>query len=275
MQTILLHVQADDRVDGRVEDALAIARSCGAFLDVVHITPDDVAAVYESFGGIDPDRAGQRNFEEAEDALEARIRNELSNEDVQWDYTRVRGSTGHALASRAALSDLVVTGRLSHRSQSDRLALRIIGDLLVNTRAPVLIRGDEAQRFDPSAPAVIAWDGSFEVANVVAMGLNLLRASDAVHVVRVTEGGEEVEPGLYPLTRVLSYLSRHGIKAEYSRIAEVDGKVVPALLGFAEEKGATMLATGAYTHSRIGQRFFGGVTRSLLKSCPIALLMAH
>ena len=275
MQTILLHVQADERVDGRVEDALAIARSCDAFLDVVHITPDDVAAVYESFGGIDPDHSGQRSFEEAEAALEARIRAELSNEDVQWEYTRVRGSTGSALASRAALSDLVVTGRLSHKSQSDRLALRMIGDLLVNTRAPVFVRGDDAERFDPSAPAIIAWDGSFEVANVVAMGLNLLRRSREVHVVRVTEGGEEVAPGMYPLTRVLTYLSRHGIAAEYSRIAEIDGKVVPALLGFAEEKGAQLLATGAYTHSRIGQRFFGGVTRSLLKGCPIALMMAH
>ena len=275
MQTILLHIQADPRVEGRIEDAITLASALDAHLDVLHITPEDVTATFESFGGIDPDGSGARNFAEAENALEAKVKADMERCGVSWEYHRVEGSTGAALASRAALCDLIVTGRLSHRSQSKDQALRMIGDLLIGSRAPVFLRGDEAERYDPSTPAVIAWDGSFEAANAVAMGLSVLRRSREVHVVRVSEGGREVPSGLYPLTRILKYLSRHDIHADYSRIAEVDGKTVPALLEFAASKQAGLLVSGGYTQSRIGQRLFGGVTRSLLKHCPIALMMAH
>ena len=32
---------------------------------------------------------------------------------------------------------------------------------------------------------------------------------------------------------------------------------------------------GGYSHSRAGEFMFGGVTRALLKDCPVALAMAH
>jgi nucleotide-binding universal stress UspA family protein len=32
---------------------------------------------------------------------------------------------------------------------------------------------------------------------------------------------------------------------------------------------------GAYSHSRVGEWIFGGVTRALLKDCPVPLVLAH
>jgi nucleotide-binding universal stress UspA family protein len=32
---------------------------------------------------------------------------------------------------------------------------------------------------------------------------------------------------------------------------------------------------GAYGHNRAGEFLFGGVTRALLKACPVALALAH
>jgi nucleotide-binding universal stress UspA family protein len=32
---------------------------------------------------------------------------------------------------------------------------------------------------------------------------------------------------------------------------------------------------GGYSHSRAGEFLFGGVTRDLLRACPISLVMAH
>lgn len=276
MKTILLHVQDDERVDVRVENALAIARAAGAHLDVLHVTPERAEAVFESFGGIDVDGQGLKNLRAAEDALEARVRAELANEDVSWDYVRLIGSVSGSLTAGAALADLIVTGRAGHSSNGGKSKPEILlGDLLHASRTPIFVRGDRQERFDPKGKAIIAWDGSFEAANAVRAGLGMLKLASEVEVVRVTEGGEEVAPGLYPVTRVLEYLSRNGIHANYIRIAEIDGEVSTALIEHADKLGAGLLVMGAYSHSRIMERLFGGVTSVMLRSCPIAILAAH
>jgi nucleotide-binding universal stress UspA family protein len=38
--------------------------------------------------------------------------------------------------------------------------------------------------------------------------------------------------------------------------------------------GAGIIVMGGYSHSRAGELLFGGVTRSLLKNCPVALVMS-
>lgn len=276
MKTILLHVQDDTRVDVRVENALAIARAAGAHLEVMHVTPADAEAVFESFGGIDVDGKGLFNLRSAEDALEARVREELGNEDVSWDYVRITGSVAGNLTAGAALADLIVTGRAGHASNNGKSKPeRLLGDLLHAARTPIFVRGDRQERFDPCGKAIIAWDGSFEAANAVRASIGMLRLASDVDVVRVTEGGEEVEPGLYPVTRVLEYLSRNDIHANYSRIAEIDGKVSEALIDHADKMGAGLLVMGAYSHSRVVERLFGGVTSVMLRACPIAILAAH
>ncbi|WP_265587802.1 universal stress protein [Sphingomicrobium arenosum] len=275
MKTILLHVQADPAVAKRVETALAIARAVSAHLEVLHVTSADAAAVFESFGGIDPDRSAERAFDAGEDALEAAVKAELANEDVSWNYVRVTGSTAGQIVTKAALADLIVAGRIPRNGDSASSAITVLGDVLMNSVSPVFLRGDEHDCFDPKGVCVIGWDGSFEVANAVRGGVELIAQATEVHVVRVTERGEEVPAGLYPVTDVLEYLSRNGVKAEYSRIAEVDRKVSTALLQFAEEKGAGLLVVGGYGSSRLGEKLFGGVTHSLLKNCPIGLMVAH
>lgn len=275
MKTILLHVQADPMVGKRVETALAIARAIGAHLEVLHVTSEDAVAAFRSFGGIDADHSAEKAYQDGEDALEAAVRKELANEDVSWDYNRLTGSTAGAIVAKAALADLVIGARMPRDGERAGNALTVLGDVLMNAVSPVFLRGEEQDCYDPHTKAVIGWNGSFEVANAVRGGMPMFQQCEEVHVVRVTERGEEVPAGLYPVTDVLEYLSRQGVKAEYSRIAEVDGKVSTALLEFAEERGAGLLAIGGYGRSRWGERLFGGVTHSLLKHCPIGLMVAH
>ena len=275
MKTILLHVQADPRVTVRVANAIRIAQVCNAHLEVLHVTPEGAMASFESFGGIDADRSGERDFIASEDELEREVRGMLEKSGCDYEYERLVGSNIASLATRAALADLLVAGRVAHVGSDKGAAIRTLGELLTNLQIPIFVRGDDRDDFDPTAPAIIAWDGSFEAANAVRDGVFFLQKAREVHVVRVSKDAQEVEPGMYPLTRVLEYLSRNDIHAEYSRIAEVDGLVSKAILHFAERKGAGLIAMGAYTSSRLGQRLFGGMTRSMLKTCPVALLLAH
>nr|WP_276591828.1 universal stress protein [Sphingomicrobium nitratireducens] len=124
---------------------------------------------------------------------------------------------------------------------------------------------------------MIAWDGSYEAANAVRDAAGLLRLASSVEVVRVIEDEEKADAdrGLYPSTRLMEYLSRLDVHADYSTIDEEGGKVSQTLVSHARRIGAGLLVAGGYSHSRITERLFGGVTRSLLKACPIALVISH
>ena len=65
---------------------------------------------------------------------------------------------------------------------------------------------------DPTGPAIIAWNGSFEAANAVRLSLGLLKLASSVRVVHVTSVPQKKE--LFPGTRLLEYLSRQGIESE-------------------------------------------------------------
>ena len=52
VKTILVHIQNDKSLESRLETALAIARSCGAHLSCVHITPIEAYVAFDSFGGV-------------------------------------------------------------------------------------------------------------------------------------------------------------------------------------------------------------------------------
>ena len=69
-------------------------------------------------------------------------------------------------------------------------------------------------------------------------------------------------PGIEPGS-LEDWLKRKGIK---SSVSPIEGEVSAALLALATGSGASMIVAGAYGHSRIGERLFGGTSRRLLNA---------
>ena len=118
VKTILLHVQNDEALDLTLETALSLARACEAHLECLHVTPIQAYVAFDSFGGVFVMGDVIKTIEEADATLTDRIRGELSNEDVSWDYTQVTGDVPNQLIGRAALADLIVTSRSPRESTS-------------------------------------------------------------------------------------------------------------------------------------------------------------
>jgi len=73
-----------------------------------------------------------------------------------------------------------------------------------------------------------------------------------------------------------AYLRWHGIVAESMALPVPEGMSVgAAILGAAEAQGASMLALGAYTHSRVRELLLGGVTRHVIENARMPVLMGH
>ena len=274
--SILLHIQDDSMLDSRIETALSLARSSGAHLSCLHVTPIQAYVAFDSFGGVFVMKDVIEKLDEQEADLRARIEQKLAAEDVSWDYEQVTGDVIGLIVGRAALADLVVFGREPHRHDIPGPTTGLIGDLLHRARTPLFIPGDEKAQVDVTGPALIAWDGSYEAANAVRASLGLLKIASDVAIIQVAENKEQTFPG----TKLLEYLSRHGIHADLS-VQDPPGsgrdpEVASAtLVAHAKGMRAAYIVMGGYSHSRIREVVFGGVTRSLLKECAVPLVIAH
>jgi len=121
--------------------------------------------------------------------------------------------------------------------------------------------------------AMIAWDGSRAAARAVADSLPLLGKAKTVEIVIV--GSKESKPDQLPGADLAEHLARHGLTVEVKRITASEIDVAAAILSYAADSGADLIVMGGYGHSRLREFILGGVTRTILKSMTVPVLMSH
>ncbi|HEY0628752.1 MAG TPA: universal stress protein [Sphingomicrobium sp.] len=275
-KNILVHVQNDGTVEDRLQAALSLARAYSAHIECLHVTPIQAYVAYEGFGGVFVMKKAIDALEEREKMLRADVEGRLANEDVSWTYTQVTGDVASQLIGHAALADLLVAGREPYRSDFAGSTIGLLGDLISRSRTPIFIPGNSGKPFDPTGPALVAWDGSYEAADAVRSSIGMLGFASKVEVLQVVERKAE----LFPSTRLLEYLSRHDIHAELtveaSEVTPTVQEYVPDLLVTkALAMDAAFMVMGGYNHSRIGEFIFGGVTRMMLSASPVPIVIAR
>lgn len=269
MKTILMHVHDDDSLEGRFQTALSLTRAAGGHLSCLHVTPVEAYAMFNSFSGVFVMSDILEIINEHATGLQQRIEERLRKEDISWDYVERTGPITNTIVTRAALADAIVTAR-----ETDALSpITFFGDLLHRSRTPLIIPPVKGKAYDPTGIALVAWNGSYEAANAVRGALGALKLAQNVVVVRVETKAEK--DALFPATELLEYLSRHEIHAKLRAIESVNEGVTATILECAKEIDATLLVIGGYSHGRLGEYVFGGVTRDLLIKSPICLLVAH
>jgi nucleotide-binding universal stress UspA family protein len=273
MRSILLHVEEDPSLEARIQTALSLARTTSGHVTCLHTTPIEAYVAFDSFGGVFVMEKVFEALTNQEEALQARVEATFRKEDVSWDYRKSTGSVVQVLLSYGTLADVIVTGRVHRGGKGDRVALAQLGDIIMKSRVPILITPDAGAAFDPSGKAIIGWNDSYEAANAVRTALPLLKYASSVEVISVEEPAKKND-ALFPSTRLLEYLSRHDINADLK--VEEEGDFVPeTLLAAALDGDASYLVLGGFGHSRIREYVFGGVTRAMLESSPVSLVIAH
>ena len=78
-----------------------------------------------------------------------------------------------------------------------------------------------------------------------------------------------------PVTDIVAYLARHGIKVEVltDQVSDID--VGNALLSRAADLSSDLLVMGGYGHSRMREWVLGGATQTILDSMTLPVLMSH
>lgn len=270
MKSVVLHIAADDEVDGRFQVALDLCRAFGAHLSCLYVTPYSAYATLDPFGGGIGMGAILEDLHKSEADLRARLESRLSHEDVPWDWSSVNGDPVSCLVAASALADLVI---LSQSSGSDKRLgrpLPIVDDVAVHAGCAVLVVPKGVNQMLIGGDAVIGWNASPEAAHAIKAAVPFLKTASSVHIASVGE-----TDAAFPQTAANAYLSRHGIASDIHQLPGTRGDAGDVLHEFAVGKQANCLIMGAYGRSRLRETLLGGVTRNLLSNAAVPLLLAH
>jgi nucleotide-binding universal stress UspA family protein len=119
---------------------------------------------------------------------------------------------------------------------------------------------------------IVCWDGGRTAARAVADAMPLLERAKAIDVVVVAEERKQQE---IAGADMIQHLARHGIRASAKRTAKGDISIENVILSYAADSGADLLVMGGYGHSRLREFILGGVTRGILASMTLPVLMSH
>ncbi len=260
--------------DFAADYAVSVAKAFGA-----HIT--GIAFVYEPvipdtvMGGIPTDLIEIQREENTKAANAAVSR-----------FEAVAKKAGAAAATRmldASLAGAATTfGRIARRfdlavvgqAQPEKGAaeeLMIEGALFESGRPVIVVPYIQKQGLTLEW-VMACWDGGARAARAIADAMPLLERAKAVDLVIVTEHGKHDE---ITGANMSEHLARHGVTVEVKRIAKGDIHVQDAILDYVADSGADFIVMGGYGHSRLREFILGGVTRSILASMTVPVLMSH
>lgn len=266
MKNILLLVHDDAGQEARLQAALDLTRALEGHLTCIDVIEPPV--VVGDLGGTGSAMLFAENREvQAENRK--KIETHLAKEDVQWNWAEAVGNIADCVTAASGLSDLIVLNRqLDKGAQPDMRA--IVGEIALKARTPIVAVSDEARGFNANGAALIAWNGSEPAMATLRACVPLLKLASRVRLLVVDDGAI-----ITPAEDAAVYLSRHGITADIAVVA--DGLRAPDAI-IADECGkwhADYCVIGAYSRSRLIQTLFGGVTRRLLASSRIPLVLGH
>ena len=147
------------------------------------------------------------------------------------------------------------------------------GEAILKMGRPTLVVRERVGSL-PGEHIVIGWKDTREPRRAVRDALPFLQHATRVAIVEACGPGLTEGPLGAP-DDVASYLTHHRIKAGSCVMLERKVSGAAQLIQIAQEERADLLVSGAYGHSRLGERAFGGMTRELLATSPICCLMSH
>jgi nucleotide-binding universal stress UspA family protein len=276
-KTILVHVDESNHAATRIRTAAKIALAENAHLIGAAMTGISRFIYQDTALGMSGGLVAAHIdalYEQANRALDNFERIVKSLGVLSYEMRLVTDDPDGGLSLQARYADLVVV------SQSDSYdsVSRVVSDLpeyvMLNCGHPVLIVPYAGHFEQIGINVLIAWDGSIEATRAIAFSIPMLKSAKNVVVAVFNPSAQYDVHGEQPGADIALYLARHNINVKVAQQStELD--IGNALLSLVADEGSDMIVMGGYGHTRFREVLLGGVTKTILKTMTVPILMTH
>ena len=276
-RSIFLHLDDSESGQHTVACAVATAKAFDAELAGTYLVPRPPITPFTS--AMLPDlvvRSRLADSGQAQDQAEARLRAAATQHGLaSAPFAAPAGEAFEQAVLRARHADLAILGQPQAGAAEAEFTSRLAHAVLLDSGRPVILVPYIGCNATAGGVALVAWKETREAARAVADALPFLKKARRVVVVMVTEPNADDGAVASSASGVVHYLAHHGVKAEMRREVADDIDAANLLLSRASDLGADLLVMGGYSRARIAQRVFGGVTRTILETMTVPVLMSH
>lgn len=180
------------------------------------------------------------------------------------------GGAATQFAQIARRFDLAIVGQ-AQREHGASEELMIEGALFESGRPVIVV--PYIQKAGLTLERVLAcWDGGRTAARAIGDAMPFLERAKAVDLVIVAEERKNDEISGAAMSE---HLARRGVAVDVKRMSTGDIAIEDVILSYAADSGADFMVMGGYGHSRLREFVLGGVTRGILASMTVPVLMSH
>lgn len=196
---------------------------------------------------------------------------------TSFDYRVVRSNTGSAadgVLESAFGADLVIAGQ---PDPNDADAADDTTDTLVfNSGRPVLMVPFHFNASTHSLERIaIAFNDKREGARAAFDSLPLLKTASRTDVIWIDPPETENDTPALGSSGLAAALRRHGVNVNKRAVGSHGQSVQDTMREYIVAERIDVLVMGAYSHSKLRELVFGGVTRSILTDMPILTLLSR
>ncbi|MBB3977937.1 nucleotide-binding universal stress UspA family protein [Rhizobium azooxidifex] len=258
--------------------AIALAERHGAHLVGVHAETPIVVTIAAPMEFPDPNAIMEQQAQarEVSQSIERTFRTLAQRSGVSHEWRLFTGSAGYSASGvidSARGSDLVVAIQLD--PSGDGPSRADIEDLLYESGRPLCLISDAVAGPEVPDRVLIAWNGTRESARAVFDALPLLKEAKEIEVFSVNPPEDATQSAGLSGSEIAGALTRHGLKVSLTSVKSGGDTVAHVINRRVSETGANLLVMGAFSHSWLRHRLFGGVTSAMMKELRVPAIMSR
>lgn len=275
-RTFLAIIQSEEDIDRVLNFAVPLTAAAGGHLIGLHTEALPIA--YSSPVGFPEAEFMQAtsdvNAQRAAE-LEAEFRKRVEGTGISHDWRSLEsfsGDSGVAGLSSARSVDLVVVAQPAPDATAPTADVET---LIFESGRPVIISPHNGTTTTAFKRVLVAWNSSREASRAVFDALPLILAAEACEILVVDPEDNPARSADKAGEGIAATLRRHGAKVTVSRV-ESEGRGIDDIIEERVAKqGIDLVVLGAYSHSRLREFLFGGVTRNVLRSMSVTTFMSR
>ncbi len=277
-RTILVHLGDADRFAPTLDTAISLAKAHRAHLIGIHVLPPvRVYAGVEAYVPTEIIESQRAHYKKVAatigKAFDIAIRNAAIS--GEWRVSDLLGrSPASEIISHGRRADLIVLPQADPEENFPGPS-SWSEQIMLEAGRPVLVVPYIGVAREIGQTVLVAWNASRESSRAVFDALPILTMAEKVEIMWANPPAETDNELALAGSEIAGALARHDVKVTAAHGINHEVSVSDELLSRASDIGADLIVMGGYGHSRFREMILGGVTRMMMQSMTVPVLMSH